>query len=73
MCCATLTVQETTMATTQLMRAAVCEVCWPRHEEARAGFRPPRMNWVVVTDENHNRRMQMRWAPPVTADGRARL
>jgi hypothetical protein len=68
MCSITLIAQDVTMATTQLMRAASYAVCWTRPEEARTEFRPPRMNWVVVTDENHNRRMQMRWAPP--ADSR---
>lgn len=63
MCCITLVAQDFTMATTQLMRTAGCEVRWAREEEARTEIRPPRMNWVVVTDEDHNRRMQMRWAP----------
>lgn len=64
MCCITFAGQEATMATTQLMRAAGYEICWTRlEEEARTEFKPPRMNWVVVTDEHHNRRMQMRWEP----------
>jgi len=63
MCCITMIAQDLTMATKQLMRAAACKVCWPGHDSVRTEFRPPRMNWVVVTDENHNRRMKMCWAP----------
>lgn len=51
------------MATTQFMRATSYKICWTRPEEARMEFKPPRMNWVVVTDENHNHRMQMNWEP----------
>jgi len=68
MCCITLVAQEATMATMQLMRAAICEVCWGRQAEARTEFRPPRMNWVVVTDKDNKRRMQMLWEP--SADSR---
>jgi hypothetical protein len=63
MCCITFAGQEATMATTQLMRATSYEICWTRPEDARTEFRPPRMNWVVVTDENQNCRMQMHWEP----------
>ena len=61
MCCITLVAQDITMATTQLMLAAGCEVRWTRQEKARTEFRAPRMNWVVGTDENHDRGMQMCW------------
>jgi hypothetical protein len=67
MCCITFVMPEA-MATTQFLRAACCEICWAGKEEARVESRPPRMNWVVVTDEKHNHRMQMRWAP--SADNR---
>lgn len=71
MCCITLVGQEATMATTQLMRAAGYEIRWTRPEQARIECKPPRMSWVVVTDEDQNRRMQMHWAPacgrPLTA------
>jgi hypothetical protein len=60
MCCATLIAQETMMATTELMRAA-CEICWPLQDQQKTQYRPLRMNWVVVTDENGNRRLQMGW------------
>lgn len=61
MCCATLIAQETTMAMTQLMRAACCNVCWPLKDDQKTQYQPVRMNWVVVTDANGNRRLQMGW------------
>jgi hypothetical protein len=61
MCCTTLIAQETTMSTTQLMRVAHYEVCWPTREEQGRQYQPLRMNWVVVTDANGNRRLQMGW------------
>lgn len=61
MCCTTLTLEATTMATKQLMRAACCDIGWPGHDEQKAEFRTLRMNWVVVTDANGNRRLEMRW------------
>jgi hypothetical protein len=64
MCCMTLVAPGVTVATTQLMRTVCSDACWTR-EEVRTEFRPPRMNWVVVTDENQNRRMQMSWAASV--------
>jgi hypothetical protein len=63
MCCITMLMQDVTMATTQLMLATSYETRWTRPEEPRTELRTPRMNWVVVTDEHHNLRMQMRWAP----------
>ena len=63
MCCITMVLNEATMATTQLMRAASYELGWTRPEQARVEFRPPRKNWVVVTGKNNNRRMLMRWVP----------
>jgi len=62
MCCITMVLNEATMATTRLMRATSYELRWTRPEAARVEFQPPRMNWVVVTD-NNKRRMLMRWAP----------
>ncbi|MGB9233660.1 MAG: hypothetical protein WCC04_04540 [Terriglobales bacterium] len=63
MCSFALFAEDVTMTTTGLMRAAGCEVRWIQREKARLEFQPPRMNWVVVTDENHNCRMQMLWTP----------
>jgi len=62
MCCTTLSVQEATMATTQLTRAACREVCWPRQEEQKAEQKLLRMNWVVVTDEGGERELRMGWS-----------
>ena len=61
MCCTTLIAQPATMATKRFVRSAFCEICRPRPDEQKTEFRPPRMNWVVVTDENGNRQLRMRW------------
>jgi hypothetical protein len=61
MCCTTLIAEEATMATTELTRAVRWEVCWPRQEEPRAEQTPLRMSWVVVTDNNGRRQLQMQW------------
>jgi hypothetical protein len=61
MSCATLTAQETTMPTTQLMRAACYDVCWPMKAEQEIHRQALRMNWVVVTDANGDRRLKMSW------------
>jgi len=60
MCCTILIVQQATMATTQLTRAAAYEICWPLQEH-QTEYRPVRMNWVVVTDQNGNRQLRMCW------------
>jgi hypothetical protein len=59
--CITLIAPTITMATTQFMpevRREPC--CWLA---SGRDLHAPRMNWVVVTDENQNRRMQMLWVP----------
>jgi len=63
MCTLVLVAPYATAATTELMPAVRPRFCWPRAEEARSDFRPPRMNWVVAADGNGNRRMLMRWTP----------
>jgi hypothetical protein len=63
MSCITCVAQEVAMATTQLMRAPSYRICWPLQEKVLVETRSPRMNWVVVTDEDQNRRMQMQWQP----------
>jgi hypothetical protein len=52
--------QEVSMAT-HLLRAAGDEQCRPRQGQQRTEHQPLRMNWVVVTDENGNRRLRMYW------------
>ena len=61
MCCTTLIAQPTTMVTTQLIDRACYDVYWPQQDEPKAEFGLLRMNWVVVTDENGNRQLRMRW------------
>jgi len=61
MCCITLIAPTITMATTQLIREACFGNC--RVQAHEANVNAPRMNWVVVTDEEQNRRMQMQWKP----------
>ena len=49
------------MATTQFMRAAYCERCVSVEKYFTTQHLPLRMNWVVVTDDNGNRRLQIDW------------
>ena len=59
MCSITLIGPTITMATTQLMQEVRSKTC--RVEASVRNVPAPRMNWVVVTDEDQNRRMQMQW------------
>lgn len=59
MCTITLITPTITMSTTQLMQEACRETCCMQVSERKV--RVPRVNWVVVTDENQNSRMQMQW------------
>jgi hypothetical protein len=59
MCCITLIASPITMATTQLIREPIGRNC--RVEARERNVNAPRMNWVAVTDDKQNRRMQMRW------------
>jgi len=61
MSCMTLTAQDFTMMTTQFTRAVCYERCVPAGKPFVSQHQPLRMNWVVVTDENGNRRLQMGW------------
>jgi len=61
MSCMILTAQEITMATTQFTRADCYEKCSHVEEQFPVQHQPPRMNWVVVTDDKGNRRLQMGW------------
>jgi len=61
MSCMTLIAHEATMATTQVTRAVTRQVCWPELVEQTAKQTLVRMNWVVVTDENGNRRLRIAW------------
>ena len=61
MSCMTLFAPQT-MATTRLAQTTCHENCdfWTV-EFAAERKRPLNMSWVVVTDENGNRRLRMRW------------
>jgi hypothetical protein len=61
LCCTTLMIHRVAMATTQVARTTCHEFSWERQEEQTAEFRPVRMNWVVVTDENGLRHLRIRW------------
>jgi hypothetical protein len=49
------------MATTQLASAIHYEGATLRQVEPQAEYKPLRMSWVVVTDENGKRQLRMHW------------
>ncbi|HYA24855.1 MAG TPA: hypothetical protein VEF05_11885 [Terriglobales bacterium] len=59
--CMTLTAQHITTTTTQFTRAVCSQTGRPVEERFVPQCRPLRVNWVVVTDENGKRRLQMGW------------
>lgn len=61
MSCATLTVFDISMATTQLGSAEHSERLWPLSQRKHSQQRHPIMNWVVVTDDNGIRRLRLHW------------
>jgi hypothetical protein len=61
MTCVTLFVQPMAMATTQLARVIHHEDVCSWQVEQKAEFKSLRMSWVVVTDENGERRLRMQW------------
>lgn len=61
MCSTTLTLLPVTLATQSLARAASYDGHRAVDEKAEHEFRPVHMNWVVVTDPNGHRQLQMRW------------
>ena len=61
MSCMTLNAKDITMTTTQFTRDVCYESCMPVEEVFVPQHQPLRMNWIVVTDENGNRRLQMGW------------
>jgi hypothetical protein len=62
MACITLFAPTMAMATTPFARVIRCEASAPWHSEQNAESQPLRMNWVVVTGKNGNRRLRMQWA-----------
>ena len=65
MACITMLAPPMAMATTQLTHEMVREVSVRDRFEPNREQRIPRMNWVVVTDNDSSRRLRMNW----TADG----
>ena len=63
MACITLFAQPMAMATTQLARATHYEVASTGQQGANVESKSLRMSWVVVTDDNGNRKLQIQWAP----------
>ena len=61
MSCMILTVQDVAMTTTQFTRAVCFANCPPVDELFVPRRQALRMNWVVATAENDNRRLQMGW------------
>lgn len=65
MACITMLAPPMAMATTQLKHRTAHEVFAPIHFHPNLEQRSPRMNWVVVTDNNGSRHLRMQW----TAEG----
>jgi hypothetical protein len=63
MACITLFAQPLAMATTQLARAVHYEDVTPWQLERNVERKPLSMSWVVVTDRNGKRKLQIQWAP----------
>lgn len=63
MACITLFAQPTAMTTTQFVRVTPYKPSFTRDRELHREQNSPRMNWVVVTDNNGNRELRMHWVP----------
>ncbi|HET7893089.1 MAG TPA: hypothetical protein VFL34_16295 [Candidatus Sulfotelmatobacter sp.] len=63
MACITLFAQPMTMATTQLARVIHNEDVLTCPWEGTVDRSSVRMSWVVVTDGNDDRKLQIQWAP----------
>ena len=63
MSCMTLFAQPLAMATTQLARVIHYENVSTCRLEGNVERKPLSMSWVVVTDNNGNRKLQIQWAP----------
>ena len=61
MCSMTLIAKEMTTATSQLTSAAYQDVYFPGKAKRETQLQQLHMNWVVVTDDNGKRRLQMDW------------
>ena len=63
MACMTLFAPPMTMATTKLAQMVYCEDASNLHFESSVKRKPVSMSWVVVTDNDGSRRLQMQWKP----------
>jgi len=63
MACMTLFAPPMTMATTKLARVVFFEEASNLHIESSVEGKPVSMNWVVVTDSDGSRKLQMQWKP----------
>ena len=61
MACITLLAQPMAMATTLLVSAVQREENFSERVEPNVEHNSLRMSWVVVTDENGERQLRMRW------------
>ena len=68
MACITLFAQPMAMATTQLARETHYQDTPVWQAEGNLEHSCLRMSWVVVTEENGNRRLQMQWDTENPAD-----
>jgi hypothetical protein len=65
MTCMTASAEAMAMPTTQLTRVIQCADIASWQLESNAERKSPRMNWVVVTDKNGRRQLQIQWEPAV--------
>lgn len=63
MSCMTAFAAPVTMATTQLVRVIHYEEALAWQVEGKVEHLALSMSWVVVTDSNGNRKLQIQWAP----------
>lgn len=61
MCSTALILQPATIPTTSLSRAARYSNCRPVDEKSETEFRPVHIEWLVASDANGKRRLQMHW------------
>jgi len=57
----TLTLPPATVLITPLVAAACSGICTPVNQHVEAHVPPVHVEWVVITDKNGNRRLQMHW------------
>jgi len=65
MTCMTASAEAMAMPTTQLTRVIQYADIASWQLESKAERKSPRMSWVVVTDKNGRRQLQIQWEPAV--------